>query len=135
MKTVLRIFVVLMLIVSTTLGFSSTPAQAGIIDQISQVYTTAKTGGKAYFCRKGDAFKGIFSTRSFEGELCSNSRAFAALAEYTCSNPNVEGFEGSQCDQKAKQKLGGADPKAVLKQEYASATGAAKQLIDLFYKG
>lgn len=135
MKSVLRIFVILMLVISTSLGFSCEHAQAGIIDDISQVYTTAKTGGKAYFCRKGDAYKGIFSARSFEGELCSNSRAFAALAEYVCTNPNVEGFEGSQCDQKAKKKLGGADPVAVLKQEAVSATDPVGQLINLFYKG
>lgn len=106
-----------------------------MIDDISNVYETAKSGGKEYFCRKGDAYTGIFSVRSFKGELCSNSQAIAALAEYVCTNPNVQGFEGSNCDEKAKKTLGGADPLTVLKKEAISATGPLGKLINLFYKG
>ena len=134
MKSFLRIFVMLMLVISTSFWFSCDSAQAAM-SNISQVYTAAKTGGKSFFCRKGDLSKGIFSARSFEGELCANSRAFAALAEYVCTNPNVQSFEGSKCDQKAKQKLGGEDPTDVLTQEAVSATGPLRKLINLFYKG
>lgn len=133
MKSVIRMTLVLLLVISSWCGFFADNARAGIIDEISQVYETAKVGGKEYFCRKGDAYKGIFSIRSFEGELCNNSRTLAALAEYVCTNPNVEGFQGSQCDQKAKEKLGGAVPLTVLKQEAKSATGALGKLVTLFY--
>lgn len=127
-----RILVLLLLIISTTLGFSSDPAQAGILDNITKVYDSAKSGGKQYFCGKADVTSGTFSVRSFQGELCSNSRTIAALSEYVCTNPNTAGFEGSQCDTKAKQQLGGADPLTVVKQEAKSATGVVLSLIKLF---
>jgi hypothetical protein len=134
MKSLLRqFFVILLLVISTTLYFPCDNAQAGIVDDIAQVYDTAKTGGKEYFCRKGDAFKGIFSARSFEGSLCRTD-TFGALAEYVCTNPNVADFEGSKCDTNAKKNLNGKDPKAVLAEAVAvGIAGPLGKLVNLFY--
>ncbi len=127
-----RIAVLLLLVISTSLGFASPPAHAGILDQINSVYDSAKTGGKDYFCRNGDISGVTFSTRSFKGELCANSNLIAGLSQYVCTNPDVAGFEGSSCDAKGKKKLAGADPLTVVKQEAKSASGPALALIKLF---
>jgi len=135
MKSVLRrFFVILLLVISTTLYFPCDNAQAGVIDDITQVYDSAKRGGKDYFCRKGDITQGIFSARSFKGNLCNYSTAMSALTEYVCTNPNVADFEGSSCDTYAKRNLKGEDPKAVLAREAITATGPVGKLINLFYK-
>jgi len=135
-KSVLgRVVILLLLILSTSFGFAANSAQAGITDQIAQVYQSAKSGGKDAFCRKADAFGGSFSVRSFDGSLCSNSTTIAALSQYVCNNPSVAGFGGSSCDVKGRQRLGGQDPLTVLKQEAKSATGATKDLINKFVPG
>lgn len=136
MKSVLgRVVILLLLVISTSFGFGASSAQAGITDQLTQVYQSAKSGGKEAFCRKGSLTGIDFSVRSFDGTLCAVSTGIAALAEYTCNNPSVAGFAGSSCDVKARQSLGGKDPKAVLKNEAKSATGALKDLINQFAPG
>lgn len=130
-----RIVILLLLVISTSFGFGASSAQAGITDQINQVYQSAKAGGKDAFCRKGSVTGLDFSARSFDGTLCAVNTGFAALAEYTCNNPSVAGFAGSSCDKKAQGRLGGKDPKEVLKQEAKSATGSIKGLIDKLAPG
>jgi hypothetical protein len=127
-----RLFVVFAVVIGIVIQFSPAPAQAGIADQVTQVYNSAKSGGKQYLCRKADITSGTFSVRSFEGELCSNSRTIAALSQYVCLNPEVASFKGSQCDVKGNKKLAGADPLTTLKEEAKSATGSLLPLIKLF---
>jgi len=122
-----------MLVLTTSFGFFSTPAQAGITDQLTQVYQSAKSGGKEALCRKGSFTGAEVSLRSFDGLLCSSSSTIAALSQYACNS--VAGFAGSSCDVKGKQTLGGADPKTVLKEKAKSATGATKDLITQFAPG
>jgi hypothetical protein len=128
-----RIVVVLLLVLCTSLGLVATPAQAGVLDQIDQVYSSAKTGGKEVFCRKANVATGTFSVRSFEGTLCSNSRTIAALSQFVC--PSVADFSGSSCDAKGKIKLAGADPLVALKEEAKSAVGTTKMLINKLVPG
>jgi hypothetical protein len=127
-----RLVIVFAVVIGIVVQFSPAPAQAGIVDQITKVYDSAKSGGKQYFCRKQDVTSGTFSVRSYEGELCSNSRAIAGLSQYVCLNPEVAGFKNSQCDVKGKKKLDGADPLTVVKEEARSATGSLLSLIKLF---
>ncbi|MEO1373889.1 MAG: hypothetical protein AAFW70_06135 [Cyanobacteria bacterium J06635_10] len=133
MKSVFRLVLVLMLVVGTIFSFPYHSAQALNLDLVSDVYESAKAGGKDALCRKGNAFGGTFSLRSFKGELCANSKAIAALGEYVCTNPEVAGFEGSKCDRYAKVKLDGEDPYEVLKQEVENESlDIVKKLIKLF---
>ncbi|MEG4304520.1 hypothetical protein [Microcoleus sp. D3_18a_C4] len=128
-----RIVVLLLLVLCTSLGLVATPAQAGVLDQIEQVYSSVKTGGKEAFCRKANVASGSFSVRSFDGTLCSNSRTIAALSQYVC--PSIADFSGSSCDSKGKNKLGGADPLTALKEEAKSAAGTTKLLINKLVPG
>lgn len=133
MKSVFRLALVLMLVVGTIFSVPYHSAQALNLDFVSNVYESAKEGGKEALCRKGSAFGGTYSLRSFKGELCANSTAIAALGEYVCTNPNIEGFEGSKCDRYAKVKLDGQDPYEVLKKEVKDdSISVVKSLIKLF---
>lgn len=128
-----RIVILLLLVLSTSFGLASSPAQASVTDQIAQVLSSAKTGGKDAFCRKGSLTSATFSVRSFDGSLCSNSRTVAALSQYVCTG--VADFSGSSCDAKGKSKLGGADPYTALKEEAKGAAGTTKELISKLVPG
>lgn len=127
-----RVVILLLLVLSTSLGFASSPAQAGPLDDLSLVYQTAKSGGKDAFCRKAE-LGSTYSIRSFNGTLCAYSSTIAALSQYVCTG--VADFSGSSCDQKGRSKLGGADPYTVLKAEAKGAAGTTKDLISKFVPG
>lgn len=128
-----RIVVLLLLVLCTSLGLVATPAQAAVIDQIEQVYLSARTAGKEVFCRKPNVATGTFSVRSFDSTLCSNSRMIAALSQFVC--PSVADFSGSSCDAKGKIKLAGADPLVALKEEAKSEVGTSRVLINRLVPG
>lgn len=79
---------------------------------LDQVIATVSSKGAPYLCRKGDAIKGLFSGRSFEGRLC-DKKEFAAIMEVTCKGTNL-GYEGSGCATKAAKALKGTTAEAVL---------------------
>jgi len=133
MKSVLRIAVVFMLVISTSFGFFYDNAQAGTLDDAYKVLQTVTDKGKSYFCRKGDALKGIYSIRSFNGTLCDNFDGLAALSQYVCTNPEVEGFKSSQCNEKGLKKLNGRDVNTVLEKELKSAPSPIPTLIGKFF--
>jgi hypothetical protein len=136
MKSVLRIALMLMLVITTSFCFSYDNAQAASIDDLTKIYNSATQGGKEYFCKKAKASSGIYSVRSFEGFFCSNDKTIAALSQYVCTNPAVLDFKGSNCDEKGLKTLGGANPSTVLKDALTKNLGFPYQnLINLFFKG
>lgn len=80
------------------------------------------------FCQKGSFFKKVYSVRSLEGLLCTNKTIYAA-ALAVCGTGNVEGFNGSKCDQKGKKIAGGASIASILQETLPTAASNAKQLV------
>ncbi len=84
-------------------------AEAVRADPVDQVLGWLGQKGASSLCRKGDAKKGVFSLRSFEGDLCKTTY-IAALAEAVCATPNTEDYKGSHCHKYAVAALKGRDP-------------------------
>ncbi len=83
------------------------------LEMKAKILKTLIKNGPTKFCRKGNAFAGVFSIRSFEGRACSVPQ-IAALALKICSKNNVEDFNNSACARIAKQTLGTKDQDTVI---------------------
>jgi hypothetical protein len=86
---------------------------------VAKVIKSAAGGKKDIICRKGNAFSGTFSLRSFNGELCDKNKGLAAITLKLCAG--VADFNGSQCDKKAKAPLKGQSPADALKDPAVAA--------------
>jgi hypothetical protein len=95
-------------------------------DPVDQVLGWLGTQGASSLCRKGSASSGVFSLRSFEGNLCKTTY-IAALAEAVCTGPNTENYAGSSCHKYAVAALNGKDPTEVLKEAVKNGTGKARE--------
>ncbi|HBN21617.1 MAG TPA: hypothetical protein DD412_00060, partial [Holosporales bacterium] len=80
------------------------------------------------FCQKGSFWKKVYSVRSLEGLLCTNKTIYAA-AVAVCGTNNIEGFNGSKCDQKGKKVAGSAGIGSILKDTLPAATSSTKKLV------
>jgi hypothetical protein len=97
-------------------------------DEVDQVLGWLGKKGAPELCKKGDAKKGVFSLRSFEGNLCKVTY-IAAMAEAVCTEPNTEKYSDSQCHKYAVAELKGKDPAEVLKEAVKNGTGKAKEFV------
>jgi hypothetical protein len=97
-------------------------------DEVDQVLGWLGKKGAPELCKKGDAKKGIFSLRSFEGKLCSVTY-IAALAEAVCNGQNVDKYSDSHCHKDALAALNGREPAEVLKEAVKNGTGKAKEFV------
>ena len=101
-------------------------AEAVRADPVDQVLGWLGQKGASSLCRKGDAKKGVFSLRSFEGDLCKTTY-IAALAEAVCATPNTEDYKGSHCHKYAVAALKGSYPADVLKEAVKNGVGKARE--------
>lgn len=88
-------------------------SHAAMADNVMKVMNTIGKSNSSIVCRKGDAFKQIFSLRSFEGQLCKDPM-IAAYAVINCRG--VLDFDGSTCDKNSAVALKGRDPAMVLQE-------------------
>ena len=101
-------------------------AVASTEDDILRVIQTLTAQKAGTVCRKGDAFRRIYSLRSFDGTLCSVNYV-AAFALLTCKG--VGDFDGSQCDKTALRTLNGAVPNVVLRTAITKKQANARALL------
>jgi hypothetical protein len=90
-----------------------------------KIVSTINKYGPNTFCRQGDAKKGIFSIRSFEGNGATVSQTLASLGMLACKEKNFENFTGSKFYAKAVKKLG-SDDLAVARKAFEGKIGTTK---------
>jgi hypothetical protein len=113
MKQIIRVLAVVLLAVTVTFGTVNLPAHAAlpssndVVNKLLNYFDDGQVQAKS--CRKGSFSGATFSLRSFEGQLCNQSKTISAVAEAMCRPNNVDNFIGSKCDKAALNKLGADD--------------------------
>lgn len=90
-------------------------AQADFIESsMNQVIDFIQSQGGEKLCQKGDASAGVFSVRSFEGNLCKVP-VFAAFSVLMCGNKTESGYLSSGCYKNALKALGANSDNVMMK--------------------
>jgi hypothetical protein len=118
-------YTIKLLIAIMTLSFCTVAARAG---QVDDLLGSVQKNGVGVLCRKASARSGIFSLRSFEGNLCKTDY-LAALAEAICAEPDTDDYKNSGCHKNAQKVLQGKDPTEVLKAAIKQGVGKSRALI------